>query len=217
MKALFKKYSERIDSASMRERVLLFLAAALILAFLFYSALINPLRDSQRRLSSNNAQHERELRTIQGEIQRMVSARNGDGDADARNRDRAAALRAEIAALDGRIAEEQRRFTTPQRMRDVLEEMLQREKRLRLIDLKTLPVTDLAATQGQPGRRVYRHGVELTLAGSYLDLHAYLSALEGLSTQLYWGRAEMSVAEYPIATLKLTVYTLSFDQAWLVV
>jgi MSHA biogenesis protein MshJ len=64
---------------------------------------------------------------------------------------------------------------------------------------------------------VFRHGVELTLAGSYLDLHAYLSALEGLSTQLYWGRAEMSVAEYPVATLKLTVYTLSFDQAWLVV
>jgi MSHA biogenesis protein MshJ len=148
-------------------------------------------------------------------MQRMVSAR--DGDADARDRDRAAALRAEVAALDGRIAEEQRRFTTPQRMRDVLEEMLQREKRLRLVDLKTLPVTDLAATQGQAGRRVFRHGVELTLAGSYLDLHAYLSALEGLSTQLYWGRAEMSVAEYPIATLKLTVYTLSFDQAWLVV
>jgi MSHA biogenesis protein MshJ len=213
--ALFKQYSERIDNATLRERVLLFLAAALILVFLFYSALLKPLRDSQRRLSSNNAQHERELRTIQGEMQRMVSAR--DGDADARNRDRAAALRAEVAALDTRIAEEQRRFTTPQRMRDVLEEMLQREKRLRLVDLKTLPVTDLAATQGQAGRRVFRHGVELTLAGSYLDLHAYLSALEGLSTQLYWGRAEMSVAEYPVVTLKLTVYTLSFDQAWLVV
>ena len=215
MNALLKQYSERIDNATLRERVLLFLAAALILVFLFYSALINPLRDSQRRLSSNNAQHERELRTIQGEMQRMVSAR--DGDADARNRDRAAALRAEVAALDTRIAEEQRRFTTPQRMRDVLEEMLQRVKRLRLVDLKTLPVTDLAATQGQAGRRVFRHGVELTLAGSYLDLHAYLSALEGLSTQLYWGRAEMSVAEYPVVTLKLTVYTLSFDQAWLVV
>lgn len=215
MNALLKQYAERIDNASLRERVLLFLAAALVLVFLFYSALIKPLRDSQRGLSSISAQHERELRTIQGEMQRMVQAR--DGDADARNRERAAALRAEIAELDGRITDEQRRFTTPQRMRDVLEEMLQREKRLRLVDLKTLPVTDLAATQGQAGQRVFRHGVELTLAGSYLDLYAYLSALEGLPTQLYWGRAEMSVAEYPTATLKLTVYTLSFDQAWLVV
>ena len=215
MNALLKTYIERIDNASLRERVLLFLATALVLVFVVNATLIKPLRDAQRRLSSDIAQNQRELRTIQSEVQRIARAR--DGDPDSRNRERAAALRAEIAAIDGRIGEEQRRFTTPQRMRDVLEEMLQREKRLRLIDLKTLPVTDLAATQGQAGRRVFRHGVELTLAGGYLDLHAYLAALEGLSTQLYWGRAEMSVSQYPVATLRITVYTLSFDQAWLVV
>lgn len=215
MNALLKQYAERIDNASLRERLLLFLAMALVLVFVVNAALIKPLRDSQRRQSLDIAQNEGELRTIQSELQRMARAR--DGDPEVRDRERAAVLRAEIAALDGRISEEQRRFTTPQRMREVLEEMLRREKRLRLLDLKTLPVTDLAATLGQAGRRVFRHGVELTLAGSYLDLHAYLSALEGLSTQLYWGRAEMSVTEYPVATLKLTVHTLSFDQAWLVV
>ncbi|MDH5577298.1 MAG: hypothetical protein OEZ09_02485 [Betaproteobacteria bacterium] len=215
MKALLKRYADRIDNATLRERVLLFLAAALILVFVVNGALIKPLRDSQRRLSSDIAQNERELRAIQTEVQRLAGASGGD--ADARNRERVALLRSEILALDARIAEEQRRFTTPQRMRDVLEEMLQRDRRLRLVDLKTLPVTDLAATQGQAGRRVFRHGVELTVAGSYLDLHAYLSALEGLPTQLYWGRAEMSVSEYPVAMLKLTVFTLSLDQAWLVV
>ena len=215
MKALLKRYAERIDNASLRERVMIFLAAALVLVFLVNAALIRPLRDTQRRLSADIAQNERELRTIQGEVQRLARAR--DAGPDARNRERAAALRAELALIDGRIADEQRRFTTPQRMRDVLEEMLEREKRLRLIDLKTLPVTDMSASQGEAGRRVFRHGVELTLAGSYLDLHAYLAALERLKTQLYWGRAEMAVAEYPVATLKLTVYTLSFDQAWLVV
>jgi len=213
--ALLKQYAERIDNATLRERVLLFLATALVLVFVVNGILIKPLRDAQRRLSSDIAQNERELRTVQSAVQRM--ARERGTDPDARNRERAAVLRAELAALNGQISEEQRRFTTPQRMRDVLEEMLQREKRLRLIDLKTLPATDLAATQGQSGRRVFRHGVELTLAGGYLDLHAYLSALEGLPTQLYWGRAEMSVTQHPVATLKLTVYTLSFDQAWLVV
>jgi len=213
--ALLKQYAERIDNATLRERVMLFLAAALVLVYVGYAVLVKPLRDSQRRLSTEITHNERELRTIQSEVQRLARAR--DGDPDTRNRERAAALRAEIAMLDGRISEEQRRFTTPQRMRDVLEEMLEREKRLRLIDLKTLPVTDLAATQGQAGRRVFRHGIELTLAGSYLDLYAYLSALEGSSTQLYWGRAEMSVNQYPVATLKIMVYTLSLDQAWLVV
>jgi MSHA biogenesis protein MshJ len=210
-----KRIVERIDSATLRERVLMFLAAALVLAFVVNGLLIKPVRDAQRRLTTEITKNELELRTIQVEVQRLARARAEDP--DARNRERVAHLRAQIAAADEQIADEQRRFTTPQRMRDVLDEMLQREKQLRLVDLKTLPVTDMAATQGPAGRRVFRHGVELTLAGSYLDLYAYLAALEGLPTQLYWGRAEMSVSEYPVATLKITVFTLSLDQAWLVV
>lgn len=215
MKAALRRYVDRIDNATLRERALLFAAAALILVFIVNAALIKPLRDTQRNLGTDVVQRERELRTVQSELQRL--ARMQTADPDAQNRTRAMELRAELAALDAKIASEQKRFTSPQRMRAVLEEMLERDKRLRLVDLKTLPITDLSASQGQAGRRVFRHGVELTLAGGYLDLHAYLKALEGLSTQLYWGRAEMSVTGYPVATLKLTVYTLSFDQAWMVV
>lgn len=215
MNAVLKRYVDRIDSATLRERALLFAAAALVLVFLANALFIKPLRDTQRRLSADIAQREVELRTVQAELQRLAQSRSSDP--DARNRKRLAELRAELVDLDAKIASEQKRFTSPERMRTVLEEMLERERRLRLVDLKTLPISDLSATQGQAGRRVFRHGVELTLAGSYLDLHAYLKALEGLSTQLYWGRAEMTVGAYPVATLKLTVYTLSFDQAWLVV
>ncbi len=215
MKAVLKRYAERIDNATLRERALLFAAAALIFVFVANAVLIKPLRDTQRRLGAEVAQRVGELRTVQTELQRM--ARTRDAEPDAQNRRRASELRADLAMLDAKIAGEQRRFTSPQRMRAVLEEILERDRRLRLVDLKTLPITDMAGSQGQAARRVFRHGVELTLAGSYLDLHAYLAALEGLSTQLYWGRAEMSVTGYPVATLKLTVYTLSFDQAWLVV
>ena len=215
MKEQLKRYAERVDNATLRERVMLFGAAALALAYVLNALLIQPLRDTQRRLGQEVAQSERELRTVQTELQRL--ARERQVDPEAQMRKRAADLRAEVTALDARIQQEQRLFTTPQRMREVLEEMLERDKRLRLVDLKTLPVADLAAAQGQPARRVFRHGIELTVAGSYLDLYAYLAALEKIPTQLYWGRVEMSVASYPVATLKLTVYTLSFDQAWLVV
>jgi MSHA biogenesis protein MshJ len=215
LRDVFQRYAERIDNATLRERVLLFAAAALIVIFVVNATLIQPLRDTQRRLGADIAQKEAELRTIQGGLQRMMQAQRVDP--DARNRERIAQLQLEVNALDASIAQEQRRFTPPQRMRQVLEEMLERGKRLQVLDMKTLPASDLSATQGQSGRRVFRHGMEITLAGSYLDLYAYLHGLEALPTQLYWGRAEMSVAEYPVATLKLTVYTLSFDQAWLVV
>jgi MSHA biogenesis protein MshJ len=212
---VFERYAERVDNATLRERAMMFAAATLVVVYVFYAALLQPLYAKQQRLGAEVAQKESELRTVQSGLQRMMQAQRVDP--DARNRERIAQLQLEVKALDASIAVEQRKFTPPQRMRQVLEEMLVREKRLQVLDMKTLPVADLSAAQGQVGRKVFRHGMEITLAGSYLDLHAYLRGLEALPTQLYWGRAEMSVAEYPVASLKLTVYTLSFDQAWLVV
>lgn len=216
MKDLLARYGERIDNGTLRERVMIFAAAALVLVVALNSALIAPLRAKQQRLAGEIAQKEKELRIVQTELQRLARVR--DADPDARNRTRSAELRAQLAELDKQIAAEQRRFTSPQRMRAVLEDMLERNKRLRLLDLKTLPVKELTVAQARGGtQRVYRHGVEMTVAGRYLDIYAYLKSLEGTPSQLYWGRAEMSVADYPVSTLKVTVYTLSFDQAWLVV
>lgn len=211
----FRRQAGRIDNATLRERVMLFAAAALVLIGCVNYALIDPLRATQKRLALQIGQREGELRTVQSELQRLGSTLISDPDAV--NRKRASELRTEVAGLDAKIRAEQQRFTPPDRMRRVLEEMLERSKGLHLVDMKTLPVGDMTASQGEAARHVFRHGVELTLAGSYLDLHAYLLALEHLPTQLYWGKAEMLVTGYPVATLKLTVYTLSFDQAWLVV
>ncbi len=50
MKEQLKRYVERVDNATLRERVLLFGAAALVLLYVVNALLIQPLRDTQRRL-----------------------------------------------------------------------------------------------------------------------------------------------------------------------
>jgi MSHA biogenesis protein MshJ len=210
MKALLRRYAERIDAATLRERVMIFAAGALVLVFLVNAALIEPLRSKHKLLAAENAQRQDEMHVVQAELQRMALSQ--DADPDAAGRQKASALRAEQAKLNAQIAAEQRRFITPDRMRGLLDEMLERNKRLRLVELKTLPASSISE-----GSKVFRHGVEMTVSGAYLDLYEYLSALERLPTQLYWGRAELSAGEYPETTLKLTVYTVSFDKAWLIV
>lgn len=210
MNARLTRYLERIDAASLRERVLMFLALAMLLVLIVNSALIEPLRDRQRRLSTETNQRQGELSTIQNELRRLAAVESADPNADLNRR--AVALRAELAALEARVVAEQKRFTAPERVREVLDEMLQRNKRLGLVELKTLPVTVIDA-----GKRVFRHGVELTVTGTYIELFDYLSALERLPTQIYWGRAELEVVGHPKAKLRMVVYTVSLDRAWLVV
>ena len=217
MKALIKRYAERIDAASLRERAMIFLALALGLVFLANAALIEPLRVKQKRLTAENQQRQQELQSLQGGLQRLMQGAGQD--TDSLNRARQAALRAELARFNAKLEQEQRRFTSPDRMRALLGEMFERNKQLTLVDLKTLPVTPLGTARAgvTTSQGLFRHGIELTVSGAYLDLYEYLRTLERLPAQLYWGRAELSVGEYPSSTLKLTLYTLSFDRAWLIV
>jgi MSHA biogenesis protein MshJ len=67
----------------------------------------------------------------------------------------------------------------------------------------------------KPGSLLYRHGVEVTVRGSYMDMIDYMNALETLPTQLFWGGARLEVEDYPTARLTLTMYTLSLDSKWL--
>ena len=214
MKALLKRYAERIDAATLRERVMIFLACTLVLVFLANAALLEPLRAQQKRAAAETAQIQQELQTIQTQLAGLVQS--AAKDPDAANRGKLAALREQLTQLGARVVQEQRRFTPPERMRRVLEEMLRRNKGLALLDLKTLPATTVNAP-GATGSGVYRHGIEFTVAGNYLQLYEYLRTLEQLPTQLYWARAELSAVEHPVLTLKLTAYTVSFDPAWLIV
>jgi MSHA biogenesis protein MshJ len=217
VKALIQRYAERIDAASLRERAMIFAASALALVFIANAALIEPLRVKQKRLAAENLQRQQELQSLQAGLQRLVQGAGPD--TDSLNRARHAALREELARFNARLEQEQRRFTAPDRMRAMLAEIFERNKQLTLVDLKTLPVTALGSTRAGAANTqgLFRHGIELTVSGGYVDLYEYLRMLERLPAQLYWGRAELSVGEYPSSTLKLTVYTLSFDRAWLTV
>jgi MSHA biogenesis protein MshJ len=62
---------------------------------------------------------------------------------------------------------------------------------------------------------LYRHGVELTVRGNYLDLVDYMTTLESLPTQLFWGKAHLEVENYPAVRLTLTLYTMSLDDQWM--
>jgi len=117
----------------------------------------------------------------------------------------------------------------------VIEEMLARNRAVHLVAMKTLPTTTLAEARAESGkaeaskpaakppaeapksgeRLVYRHGMEVTVAGGYLDLLRYLRDLEQLRTQLYWSSLEIDATRYPRHTMKIVVYTLSLDPAWL--
>ena len=74
-----------------------------------------------------------------------------------------------------------------------------------------------AAGAGDTASNLYKHSIEMRVAGSYNDLARYLAALEGMPQRIIWEKAELTVEKHPRCVLSLTVYTLSLDKRWLTV
>lgn len=232
MKQTLLKLSSRIDALSLRERIALFLAGAGVILFLLYTMLLNPLFARRTALLAQISQQRNNTAGIDLEITQKVQEHALDPDVALRARLRA--VNAETAELELRLRAMQRDLVAPDRVVALLEAILKANGRLRLVSMKTLPVSGLneevastapaataapaappVAARAAAPELLYRHGVELAVQGNYLDMIDYMAALEALPAQLLWGRATLDAQQYPAATLTLTLFTLGLERTWI--
>jgi MSHA biogenesis protein MshJ len=227
------KLSTRLDAMTLRERAMVFTAVVAGILFLIYTVSAEPLLKKQSALQLQIKQQQNQITGIDQEI--VAKAQGFKIDPDAATREQLNAVRRDIDATSNSLMAVQKGLVAPDKIAPLLEHLLRGNGRLKLISLKTLPVTGLneaakpAAAQtpvpaptpaGQPApakprELLYRHGVEIVVQGSYLDMVNYMAALESLPVQLFWGKANLDAQQYSNSRLTLTLYTLSLDQKWM--
>ncbi len=226
--AALARLRRSFDARARRERILLIGAAVAVAAMavdhLWFTPAFNEWQAASRRqtvagdalLTLNNsiAQRGAEARALDSQVQRDVAlwrdkVRQGD---------------AELRAFGTSLV-------TAADMLPVLDRMLAQANGLHLRNMQSLPRIELAAAPAAnapaasaatasnagnaPGPALYRHGVELTVEGSYADLLAYLHALEAMPQRVLWGGVQMKVEQHPKVVMTLRLYTLSMDRGWL--
>jgi len=216
----WKAWIARIDDMSLRERAMLFGSVALVVVVAAHVTLFDRLLTKQKGLIERVARDQSQLKAVREQVQLALK----DSQARVRHPDEAAIadLESKIREAEKSVEAKQRAFIAPEELPVLLRQMLGRNPQLKLESLRLLPGTPLqtpgaaasASAPGKPagaqaGAEVYRHGVAVTLTGSYFDLLQYLSELEKLPAPLLWGKFELQVEQYPEVKLSLIVYTLS--------
>lgn len=210
---VLKLYADRIDAMTLRERALVFLAAASVLVGGTYNALMAPLLlERGNKLNQMQAQ-QNEMKLWNVQLESLARTRSAAVRDDARQ-GRLVELQQQVAEIDRRIAERSEQLVPPERMRSLLAEIVQRNAGLRLGALSTLPATLIDGARGQGDGQMYRHGMAITVSGTYSDIVSYLVELERLPLKVFWGDLELS-SEYPVTTLNISVYTYSPEKTWL--
>lgn len=232
------KLSTRLDAMTLRERAMVFAAVVAAVLFLIYSFAVEPLLTRQKQLLTQIKQQENQISGIDMEI--TAKAQGFVPDPDAATRSRLAELRREIDTTGAGLMAMQKGLVAPEKIAPLLEQLLRGNGKLKLMALRSLPVAGLneairldanggkpaaettppplapgVAAPAKPRELLYRHGVEIVLQGSYLDMISYMDALEKLPLQLFWGKAQLDAQQYPNSRLTLTLYTLSLDQKWM--
>lgn len=215
----------RIDALSDRERALLFIGLAGLLALFVYVLALQPLLRAQRGYLDRIRQDQSQLKAISEAL-----AKSADPQADplAPKRSRLSAAEARLEASERTLAERRAVQDSAGNVTTLLREVLGRNRNLRLVSLKVSPPVPVeagpqaaqppapsAAPRKPPAAQFYRHSVDIEMAGSYLDLLAYLQDVQSVRWPLGWSSVELRTSAYPEVIMRATLFTVSSSPALL--
>lgn len=223
----WKYWSALFNARSLRERALIAAGMVALVVAILDTLLLSPLAVQQKRLSAQLSEARTAIKA--GEI--MIAANSGQADPDEVKRRYRDELRKQIAEMDARLQGLQKQLVPPDEVAKLLEGVLKKERGLTLVSLRKLPVQRYQtsgapvqsgapakpAANGSAERSIYQHSFEVSVEGSYAELFGYLTRLEALPWQLFWGKVTLEAEEQPKLRLTLTLHTLSLNKAWLVV
>jgi MSHA biogenesis protein MshJ len=198
MKAFWTLQARRINALTLRERAIMFVSLAVAMAALADALVLSPQGAEQKALAKKMRQQTTELDGLRSQLVAGTVAAGTDTP-----QGRLQQLRSERQAVDEQIR--QRAGSASARLPDLLGQVLKRHDRLTVLRLAT--AAPRPASELEPGA-LQMLGVDLSLAGSYLDLVAYLAEIENTLPGVRWSELQINSAE-PTPVLKVRVYLLT--------
>jgi MSHA biogenesis protein MshJ len=196
----------RFNSLTLRERLLIVGAATAALLTLWRMLLMEPL-EIRRKAFTADAEA---LRNGTVAMSQAIEAGRAADPTTLAQRQIEVSERA-LAVVDSKLETSAAGLLPPQRMVEVVQDVLRQRHDVRLISLRTEAVVSLSHDV-DGNSAPYLHPVELIVEGRYLDILDYLRALERLHWRLYWMKLELDGAHYPRDRVRLEVGTLSLDR-----
>jgi MSHA biogenesis protein MshJ len=199
MKSFWAQQGKRINALTLRERTIMFVSLAVAMAALADALVLSPQGAQQKALASKMRQQATELDGLRRQLVAGTAAAGADTPLGRLQR-----LRAERQAVDEQIRQHAGKDAA--RLPELLAQVLKRHDKLVVLRLAT--AVPRAPAEADAAAALPQLGVDLSLAGSYLDLVAYLAEIESTLPGVRWSELQISQAE-PTPVLKLRVYLLA--------
>ena len=198
-----RQYVQRFDAQTLRERSLVAVTLLGLMSFFWWNYFAEPMMQNIEARQAGNlrvADQVTKARAIVRDVRQRLAA-----GVYREKEQQLARLSQELEAVEIKLREETVELIDPEKMLQLMTQLVYRESKLKLMSLKRRDV--------RPA--IYRHVLEIELAGKYADMLGYMRTLEQLDWKLLWDEIEVIGEEYPIITLNLVFSTLSTRKEWI--
>ena len=209
---MLKPLQAAVDNMSLRERLLIFVTGLMLLGAVWYLVLMQPL---DKQATRNRAEIASLRERIAMYNQNLEVEALHFSSADTGEREKLARIQGRLDEINERMGGYVAELIDPAQMSHVLQGLLKKQSKLRLIHVRNLSPEALSASADALTTTFYRHGLEIEFEGSYLACLEYLQEIEELPWRFYWQLLDIEVLEYPRNRIRLEVSTLSPDVEWI--
>lgn len=214
MNSRLKKYAEKIDALSTRERVLMYSCVLVVMVFTWWYYLAQPLGVKTQLMSEQNVRLGEEIQALQVTLD-SIDNRIREGVHKA-SQQQLEVLKQELLRVNTLLQQKTLELIEPEEMFELMQQLLFAESKLKLTELKRKQVTPTfnqqPKEQDQP--EIYRHVMQIKFQGSYQKILNYLNRLEKSDWKLLWDRITIRTAEYPVIEADIEISTLSDSKHW---
>lgn len=204
--------NQRFAAITKREKVITLIAGIVVIVFVGYFHFIEPNWQNKIEIDKSSASISTELASIQAQQQVFLAHLQQDFDQPLLAS--LASQQAMLQQLDVKMDAFLESMVEPTQMAYVIQSLLSKLDSVKVVALKSLSPRALSNNPDDV-LRLYEHGLDVTLEGSYSALHAFLDSAESLPWKFNWQDYRLSVSEYPNSTLHVQLRTYSLHKEFI--
>lgn len=204
---------------SLRERAMVSLSILAATWMLWSFTLGGFLEESKARINRDVNAAYAQMQQEVAEQSRLQAEKTHDPNALLRTE--RSTLGVELESLNENLAAALERFVAPERMPELLKDVIRDHDGLQLKSMSSLPVETIVIERAEdadpdmPEPIIYRHPLRLEFEGNYFEVLAYLAELENGDWKFGWRTLSYVVEDYPTAVVTLELETLSRNRSWI--
>ena len=233
----WQDYCDKFLNITAREQYLIIATGVFVVFFTFYNlyleSALEQVKVAKQQISQTKRNNLSAMTTIQVLEDALQNDPNAKVEKSIKHKER------ELAMVDEQLLTLTSDLIDPVQMRSALMQLLALQKGVSLLSFEALPAKALtksdvgqtedkqavvAVLKGESANEManevaamvlYKHGMRLTLSGSYFQLRDYLTKVEALNWTFFWQSFHYELVEYPKSQLVIEIYSLSTNKEFI--